>query len=208
MKRKSIYICLFIFLFVGLLYLAYFIGVNSSKVNLKGDQSEMAKLSLDGQSIKIITNTYSTNRNFIFQDGKTGENITTLSVTNPTVSFPSFRIVKGNTHDWLVVTKIETWGTGLRYDTDEWYVIDPMRILKMVLSYRSRGLEVPGDSGRNMYLSTDVIEGTNKYDTALDIKTTEKDCTRKEDGSDNVCTESSSLSHYVWDGNKEEFVLK
>ncbi|MEI8337566.1 MAG: hypothetical protein WCF92_00270 [bacterium] len=175
---------------------------------MKIDESETARLTLDGQNVKIIANTYSTNRNFIFQDNKTSENITTLSVTNPAVSSPSYRIVKGNTHDWLVVTKIDTWGTGLRYDTDEWYVIDPAGILRMVLSYKSGGLEVPGDSGRNMYLSTDAFEGVNKYDTSLDIKATYKDCSRKEDGSDNVCAESSSVSHYVWDGNKEEFILK
>lgn len=208
MKRKSIYVCLSVVFFLGLFFLVYFVGLNSSRANMKIDESETARLTLDGQNVKIIANTYSTNRNFIFQDNKTSENITTLSVTNPAVSSPSYRIVKGNTHDWLVVTKIDTWGTGLRYDTDEWYVIDPAGILRMVLSYKSGGLEVPGDSGRNMYLSTDAFEGVNKYDTSLDIKATYKDCSRKEDGSDNVCAESSSVSHYVWDGNKEEFILK
>lgn len=209
-NKKNI---LLILLPITILLIGYFFYYHSDSkkfttAEVKVEKTEIARLDMGGRDIKIISNTYSTNTNFIFQDSKTGETITTLSVTNPAISSPAYRIVKGNTHDWLVVTKIETWGTGLRYDTDEWYIIDPAGTLKMVMSYKSGGLEVFGDSGRNMYLSTDAIEGGNKYDTALDIKTTNKDCSRKEDGSDKDCRESSSISHYIWNGDKEEFVLK
>ncbi len=55
-------------------------------------------------------------------------------------------------------------------------------------------------------MSTEVSNESCSYDSAVEIKTTEKTCTTTSDGKDKNCTESSHVAHYVWVDDQEVFV--
>lgn len=173
---------------------------------LQIEKYETVRFMLDGYELKILTNTYSTNRNFVFMDSKTDSIVTTLSVENSALWAPYYRVVKGRAHDWLVITRVANWGTGMRYDVDEWYMLRSSGEMKMVLSYSSDSLEVPQDGSKNKYWRTDILNESYPDDSAVDIKVTEKICSPVDYGGNKDCTESSHTVHYVWDADKEEFV--
>ncbi|HAJ44434.1 MAG: hypothetical protein UV53_C0006G0025 [Candidatus Azambacteria bacterium GW2011_GWE1_42_9] len=213
MKNKILYISIMAIFFVGFFYFWYSTHQPmpaSTTVKLEIEEFEIARLmpSFDEWELKILTNEYFNSRNFIFLDNKTGEIVTTLSITNPARGTPDYRIIKGSKHDWLVVTKMVTWGTGMQIDNDEWYVLGRSGEMKMVMSYQSRTLGVPGESGKNEYGRTDIMNEGYPDDSAVDIKTTEKICSVAKDGSDKDCSESSHIYHYVWNADKEEFALE
>ncbi|MEK7106507.1 MAG: hypothetical protein AAB895_04105, partial [Patescibacteria group bacterium] len=116
-----------------------------------------ARLTIDGSELKILTNTRMFNRNFVFLDNKTGDILTTLSVDNGVLEAPDYRIVKGRTHDWLVVSELGIWGTGYKQYIDNWYVLSSVGDMKMVLSYQSYYHDVPYSDGKKAYLKTEVI---------------------------------------------------
>lgn len=207
MKSKPLYILILAILFSGLFYAGWYTHQPAVSLNLK--ESETARIKIDGEELKILTNTYSTNRNFVFLDEKykTGGVAGTLSVENGWGGPSDYRVVKGNTHDWLVVTRIESGGTGFISHSDEWYILGWSYEAKKVLSYQSDGNMVPNyKDGKNKYWKTDILNENYPDDSAVDIKVTEKICSSADDGKDKDCTESSSTVHYVWDVDKEVFV--
>jgi len=211
MKNKLLYICILAIFSVGFFFLGWFIHKTtliSTSIDISGiEEAETARLTnIDGLELKIITNTYFFSRNFIFLDDKTGEIVTTLSVENPAREWPYYRIVKGYTRDWLVVTRILRWGTGMQDNYDEWYILGRSGKMEMALSYSSESYVLDYD-GKNLYWSTDIINESYPDDSAVDIKVIEKSCSITEDGSDKDCSESSSIVHYVWDSDREEFVF-
>lgn len=217
MKSK---ILLYIFSVIGISLAFFLIGwflhqpaqIPASTVNLKIEKSEIAKLNKDGQELKIITNSYFASRNFIFLDNKTNDIVTTLSVDDPARGWPSYRIVKGHTHDWLVVTRMGSWGTGMQYNYDEWYFLSQAGTMKMVLTYPSGGNEVAPGFSENKYWRTDILNESYTDDSAVDIKQTTKTCSINKDGenygTDKECSETSKTTHYVWDESKEKFTFK
>ncbi len=207
MKIKLPYILILAILSAGLFYAGWYTHQPVAGLNLEG--SETARLKIDGEELKILTDTYSTNRNFVFLDVKYGTDgvVGTLSVENGWGGPPTYRIVKGKTHDWLVVTRIESGGTGFISHSDEWYILGWSYEAKKVLSYKSDANVVPDTDGKNKYWRTDILNENYPDDSAVDIKVTEKICSPADDGKDKDCTESSRLVHYVWDTDKEEFVV-
>lgn len=210
MTNKLLYICIVAIFSAGFFYVGW--DMRQPATILGIDKSETARLRIDGEEVKILTNAYSTNRNLIFLDVKydTGEVVGTLSVENGWGDPPSYRIVKGHTHDWLVVTRYESGGTGFLTYSDEWYILGWSYEAKKVLSYSSKGNEVLAIDGvKNRYWSTEIMNGEYLDDSAVDIKLTEKSCTPTESGSEKDCSESSRTDHhYVWNGDIEKFVLE
>ncbi len=209
MKIKLLPIGILAILSAGLFYAGWYTHQPVNSLNLEGP--EAARIRIDGEELKILTNTYSTNRNFVFLDVKygTGGVASTLSVENGWGGPPSYRIVKGSTHDWLVVTRIESGGTGFRTHSDEWYILGWSYEAKEVLSYQSDGNMVPDDEDdKNKYWRTEVMNASYPDDSAVDIKVTEKICSPVDYGGDKDCTESSHLVHYVWDADREVFVAE
>lgn len=208
MKLKPIYIGILAILSAGFFYAGWY--THQPVASLKLKESETARLRIDGEKIKILTNTYSTNRNFVFLDDKyrTGGVVGTLSVENGWGGPPDYRIIRGKTHDWLVVTRIESGGTGFRTHSDEWYILGWSYEAKKVLSYQSDGNMVPDDKdGKNKYWWTEVMNASYPDDSAVDIKLTEKVCMSAGYGKDKDCTESSHTVHYIWDTDKEAFAV-
>ncbi len=181
-----------------------------STVKVKIEKEETAKLRLDGSSLKILTSTndYSTKRNFIFLDSKTGETVTTLSVSSLGLWTPYYRIIKGNTHDWLVVTRIYTWGTGMKQLYDEWYIIDFREDMKMVLFYPSETMLLNDSDGKNIYWKTEVINENDLNNSEIGINFIKKSCIMDENGGDKDCSETSEKHIFIWDSENEELISK
>jgi len=178
---------------------------------IKETESTTARLTTGGYELKIITGTSMTNRSFIFLDNKTGTIITTFSISNGWLEPPEYRIVRGKKHDWLVLRMIDISGTGLMEHYDAWYILSPSNApwdMKMVLSYQSDGFKVAHDGSDNKYWWTDISNENYPDDSAVDIKQTTKICSTTEYGDDKDCSESSLTKHFMWDENKEEFILK
>lgn len=206
--NKIIYIFAVVGISLAFFLLGWFLHqpaiIPTSTVSLKIEKSETVKLRTGWPELKILTNTYFSSRNFIFLDNETNDIVSTLSVENPARGWPSYRIVKGHTRDWLVVTRMGNWGTGMQYDYDEWYILGYSGTIKMVLSYQSGGNVQDYALNKNRYWRTDILNESYVDDLAMDIKLTEKDC----DKEDKNCSESSQTTHYAWDESNEKFVLK
>ena len=209
MKNKLLHICTPVIFSAGFFYIGWY---THQPIPILGiNVSETARLRIDGEELKIITNTYSTNRNFVFLDVKygTGAVVGTLSVSNGWGDSPSYRIVNGHTHDWLVVTRYESGGTGFLTYSDEWYILGWSFDTKKVWSYSSQGNEVLGIDGvKNRYWSTNIINVGYADDSAVDVKLIEKSCTPTKNGGEKDCLESSHTDHYLWNADIEEFVLE
>ena len=179
--------------------------ISNSTATVKIEESETARLAIDGSVLKILTNTVLYNRNFVFLDNATDDIVSTLSVGNPVIETPDYKIIKGHAHDWLVVVGLNA-GTGLKEYFNEWYILLPQGNMKMVLSYPSWGLNAQLYE-KTEYLETNIINESYPDDSAVDVKFTLKDCFTAENGEDKNCSESSRIDHYVWDNDKEEFVF-
>lgn len=182
----------------------------STKAEIFIEKSEFTRLGLDGTEIMLLTSTndHSTSRNFLVLDNKTGKTITTLSISSLGLWTPYYRIIKGKTHDWLVVTRLETWGTGMNHIYDDWYVLGWTGTLNLVLSYPSQSMLLGGSDGKNTYWRTEVINEDKLRDSTIDVKFIKKTCTVKDDQSDKECTETANTLNYVWDKDNEEFINK
>ncbi len=166
-----------------------------------------ARLMMDGTALKILTSkTNIYGRIFLFQD-RDGQIINTLSVENTWFEEPTYRIVKGHTHDWLVVTTMYQEGTGILQREDNWYVVSGYSGgTQSVLAYLSNGNETSGSGDVSKEFSTEVINDAYTDDRALDVRYTVDYCEPKAG-----CTTTSKRLHYVWQtdasGDKESFAL-
>ena len=137
MKNKIPYLLILVILCAGF----YFIGSytkdkTSNPLNFIGT----ARLTEDGSKVKILTGNMKggLGLEFVFTDNQNNI-INTLSVENTNISSPSYRIVKGNKHDWLVVTTIGESGTGYIKYIDSWYLVTGWYgDIQKVLSYDSK----------------------------------------------------------------------
>ena len=193
MKNKIFYLCVLIILSVGF----YFLGTHTgNKTPLKF--SSTARLMENGSKVNILTGKMKGGLGieFVFTDSQNNI-INNLSVENPNIDGPSYRIVKGNKHDWLVVTTIGKNGTGYMEYVDSWYLVtDWYGGLQKVLSYSSKITET--DIGTSKELTTNVIND-NTDDRVLDVEFTTKTCTGKE-----VCSTSPKINHYIWNEDKQD----
>lgn len=204
---------LLIILPITILIIGYFFYHHSddkrfTTAEVKIEKTEIARLKLDGSDLKILTSTndYSTSRNFIFLDTKTNETVTTLSVSSLGLWAPQYRIVKGSKHDWLVVTRVDNWGTGMRSVNDDWYVLGWRNSMKLVMSYPSETMLLDASDNKNTYWKAEVINSSYSDDSTVDVKFYRKTCSINEDKSDGSCVDWSNNLKYLWNSDKEEFV--
>ncbi|MEK7629360.1 MAG: hypothetical protein AAB394_02440 [Patescibacteria group bacterium] len=165
------------------------------------DNSLVVRLGVDGQELKILTKEYSSvipGIIFLFLDSKTGGIINTLSVENYNIGPPKFRIAKGNKHDWFVVTRIDSSGTGYIRYIDDWYVMEIFGNIKKVLSYPSDGSSTYSGS-----FATYVENENYPNDSAIDIKFVVKNCVSEKDS----CSKLSKVAHYFWDNKSGVFMF-
>lgn len=155
-----------------------------------------ARLMTDGTPLKILAG--ETDRGlgavFLFVD-KDGHIVDSLSVENAGLEGPSYRIVKGHTHDWLVVTTIYISGTGIMEYKDNWYTVDGYYgEPESLLSYISSGSEHDGpDEATYREFTTEVDNNSYADDKALDVRYVIKNCETKAG-----CSTASKNLHYVW----------
>jgi len=204
MKNKILfYLIILIVCCVGF----YILG-NYIKDKIPLELYDTARLMEDDSYVKILTGDMKGGLGieFIFIDSQNNI-INTLSVENTNIEGPSYRIVKGNKHDWLVVTTIGESGTGYIKYVDSWYLVTGWYgEIQKVLSYDSKISETDMFNTYNKEVTSDVINGSS--DDVLDIKFATKICTEK-----NECSTSSKINHYVWnidtkDESKSGFVLE
>jgi len=129
-----------------------------------------------------------------------GSNATAFSAENPSYTSPDFRIVEGQSHDWLVVTTIKNWGTGVLNHIDTWYVVSYWSGNSVVLSYLSDSNLYDGGGTLIYKLTTDASIGAD--DKSIEIKFIFDDCETQ-----NKCTKTTKVAYYVWDSEKGFFVL-
>lgn len=203
MKNKISYLLALIVLCTGF----YFLG-NSTNNKSPLKLSNTARLMEDGKSVKIFTGEMKGGLGieFVFTDIQNNI-INTLSVENSNIGGPSYKIVRGNKHDWLVVTTIIESGTGYIKYIDSWYLVaNWYGGIQKVLSYDSKTSEIDMFNIYNKETTSEVMSSSS--DDVLDIKFTKKICKEREE-----CSISSKINHYVWnidtkDESKSGFILK
>ena len=192
---------------IAIFYVGFYIGSAHKIAPTAIDEPfETARLGFEGQEVRILTNEVGTTRNFVFQDIKTSEVISTLTVVNINIEAPSYKIVKGSARDWLVVTRIEGSGTGYIKRVDDWYIL--ANGVKQVLSYISQMTLAPLLANeKNEYFSTETPE-ISLDDSMVGIKVTERVCSSGKDSNDKDCSESSHTDYYEWSGDGVLFTQK
>jgi len=204
MKNKIQYYLLILIILCS----GFYVLGNYTKDKTPLKLSDTAKLMENGTKVRIFTGNMKGGLGieFVFTDNQ-NYIINTLSVENTNISGPSYRIVKGNKHDWLVVTTIGESGTGYIKYVDSWYLVTGWYgEIQKVLSYDSKISETDMFNTYNKEVTSDLISGSS--DDVLDIKLTTKICKEKEG-----CSTSSKINHYVWnidikDESKNSFVLE
>jgi len=177
-------------------------------------ETEFARLGISGDQIGFFSGSNSAIGTLYLIFLGVGMNISdSLTIGNVNRETPSYRIVKGDKHDWLVATRISGSGTGFTYHEDDWYVIDSKGEVKEVLSYPSSGNEVNGPSDTYIW-SVKVLNEDKLDDSSVDIKRTQQKCGDVTNDSPGMylkginCTEESQITHYVWNRTREEFVIQ
>ena len=176
----------------------------ASTTSFKVDGPENFRTS-DDWNLKLFSSTYMNTTNFIFQ-ADDGGIVTTLSIDNNFVGPPTYKIVKGKSHDWLVVTVQGMHGSSIKDLYDNWYLVD--RDSYEVLSYKSDGHRVPGPEYKNgnIFWNAEIMNDLSVDDTKVDVKTTYKNCALDEKWEPKDCEETSKIDNYVWDNTQGKFV--
>ncbi len=211
MKTKIIIIISLIFLFLSFLLAIFYFYKNYqiSKINVTEVASTTSFRvegveefrSANGDKYQMFANSRMTTTSFIFQDSDGGI-VTTLSIDNQFIGPPTYFVIKGKSHDWLVVSRQGTTGSSIKNIYDEWYTIgyEP----KVVLSYESDGYVAAEEPYK--YWKATILSDMTKDDSKVDVKTTYRSCKIDEKVYDKECEETSKIDNYVWDNMQEMFV--
>lgn len=166
-----------------------FENVGEFRLGFNGDKLELLSADTKGLLGKI----------FIFQNYNDSIT-TTLSVENPNIESPRFRIVKGNTRDWLVVTTIENSGTGYMKHIDTWYIANSYYQANLaVLSYPANGI-ISGLTDQLDQNLTTNIRKIDESDDEIEIEFVLEVCEAQD-----KCIKTTRVAHYAWRDGK--FVL-
>jgi len=101
---------------------------------------DTARLSDSNSAVKIFTSDVSNGLGVLFVFTLNDTVIDSLLIQNPNIGPPSYKVIKGSTKDYLVVTTIEESGTGYIKEVDSWYRVNQYfhTTNKAVLSYTSK----------------------------------------------------------------------
>ncbi len=164
--------------------------VGAARLGMHGENIELSAVDMKGQLGKI----------FLFSNHD-GSIATTLSIENPNIESPNFRIVKGHARDWLVVTTIENSGTGYMRHVDTWYVANSYYQGNLaVLSYPSDGYITGWVDVPNQKLTANADISAD--DGVVNIEFILETCDRQ-----GKCPKTTKAAYYVWNDEKTLFIL-
>lgn len=113
---------------------------------------------------------------------------------NPNIGPPSYKVIKGSTKDFLVVTTIEESGTGYIKEVDSWYRANQYfhTTNKAALSYTSK-LGFYGDEKETEETLAKYIPST-LTENSVDIEFTKKKCEKVT----NKCKTYTEKKHFTF----------
>lgn len=161
-----------------------------------------ARLGVDEEKVKllVIDTKGGLGKVFLFQNNDDSI-ATSLFTENPNIESPSFRIVKGQDRDWLVVTTIGNSGTGYLKHIDTWYVANPYyQGNPAIFSYPSDSHTYDIDGTLKQKLTTEASISAD--DKAIEIKFILETCETQD-----KCAKTTKAAQYVWSSEKDFFVL-
>ncbi len=137
---------------------------------------DTAKLSDSNSAIKIFTSEVSNGLGVLFVFTLDDTVVDSLLVQNLNIGPPSYRVIKGPTKDYLVVTTIEESGTGYIKEVDSWYRVNQYfhTTNKAVLSYTSK-LGFYGDENKAEETLANYIPST-LTENSVDVEFVTKKC--------------------------------
>jgi hypothetical protein len=155
---------------------------------------DTARLSDSSSAVKIFTSDVSNGLGVLFVFTLNDTVIDSLLIQNPNISPPSYKIIKGSTKDYLVVTTIEESGTGYIKEVDSWYSVNQYfhNEKKALLSYTSK-LGFYGDEKETEETLANYIPST-LTENSVDIEFTKKKCEKVT----NKCKTSTEKKHFIF----------
>lgn len=155
---------------------------------------DTARLSDSDSAIKIFTSDVSNGLGILFVFTLNDTIIDSLLVQNPNISPPVYRVIKGPTKDYLVVTTIEESGTGYIKEVDSWYRVNQYfhTTNKAVLSYTSK-LGFYGDKKETEETLANYIPRT-LTENSVDVEFTKNKCEKVT----NKCQTSTEKKHFIF----------
>ena len=155
---------------------------------------DTARLSDSDSAIKIFTSDVSNGLGVLFVFTVNDTVIDSLLVQNPNIGPPTYRIIKGSTKDYLVVTTTEESGTGYIKEVDTWYSVNQYfhTTKKVGLSYTSK-LGFYGDEKVTEETLANYIPSTLN-ENSVDIEFTKNKCEKVT----NKCKTSTEKKHFTF----------
>lgn len=137
---------------------------------------DAARLSDLNSAVKIFTSDVSGGLGVLFVFTLNDTVIDSLLVQNTNIGPPSYKVIKGSTKDYLVVTTIEESGTGYIKEVDSWYRVNQYfhNENKAILSYTSK-LGFYGDEKETEETLANYIPST-LTDSSVDVEFVTKKC--------------------------------
>lgn len=137
---------------------------------------DAARLSDSNSAVKIFTSDVSGGLGVLFVFTLNDTVIDSLLVQNTNIGPPSYKVIKGSTKDYLVVTTIEESGAGYIKEVDSWYRVNQYfhNENKAILSYTSK-LGFYGDEKETEETLANYIPST-LTDSSVDVEFVTKKC--------------------------------
>ena len=155
---------------------------------------DTARLSDSNSSIKIFTSDVSNGLGVLFVFTLNDRVIDSLLIQNPNIGQPTYRVIKGSTKDYLVVTTIEESGTGYIKEVDSWYRVNQYfhTTNKVLLTYTSK-LGFYGDEKETEETLANYIPST-LTENSVDVEFTKKKCEK----ATSKCKSSIEKKHFIF----------
>lgn len=155
---------------------------------------DAARLSDSNSVVKIFTSDVSSGLGVLFVFTLNDTVIDSFLVQNPNIGPPTYRIIKGSTKDYLVVTTIEESWTGYIKEIDSWYNVNQYfhNEKKALLPYASK-LGFYGDEKETEETLANYIPSTIT-ENSVEVEFTKKNCEK----ATNKCKTSTEKKHFIF----------
>lgn len=155
---------------------------------------DTARLSDSNSAVKIFTADVSNGLGVLFVFTLNDTVIDSLLIQNPNIGPPTYRVMKGSTKDYLVVTTIEESGAGYIKEVDSWYQVNQYfhTTNKVLLSYTSK-LGFFGDEKVTEETLANYIPNT-LTENSVDVEFVKKNCEKVT----NKCKTSTEKKRFIF----------
>ena len=155
---------------------------------------DTARLSDTSSSVKIFTSDVSNGLGVLFVFTLNDTVIDSLLIQNLNIGPPSYKVIKGSTKDYLVVTTIEESGTGYIKEIESWYRVNQYfhTTNKAVLSYTSK-LGFYGDEKETEETLAKYVPST-LTENSVDVEFTKNKCEKVT----NKCQTSTEKKNFIF----------